>query len=275
MYISIHSLHSVLCWSSLGSIYRLYSIWVWSYKLGTTTFSAVYPSRLYRPSLAPAWSISAQPFSVFSRNVQSDWNRAIHRHLQDFLRTSLLSSVCLGLLSRLNFGALWSRLSRMSLYIAAFICPSTLTSFPVATAEKQPHCVMLPPPCFTVEVVLARGWAVPGFLQPWCSALRPKSLIFVLSLIEALLPHLLRQPALIRVLVVSHFHLSMTCSLCSLAHSMLQKCFCTVSFPRSVPQYYTVYRQFLGLNGLLCALTCTVKDHLYKGVYLSKSYPIS
>jgi len=53
---------------------------------------------------------------------------------------------------------------------------------------------------------------------------------------------LARQPALWRILVV-------------LQHSMLQKSF------RSVPRYNPVsevYRQFLELHGLVCALACTV-----------------
>ena len=38
---------------------------------------------------------------------------------------------------------------------AALIFPSTLTSLPVPAAEKHPHSMMLPPPCFTVGMVLA------------------------------------------------------------------------------------------------------------------------
>ena len=48
--------------------------------------------------------------------------------------------------------------SRISLYFAPFIFPAILTSHPVPAAEKHPHSMMLPPPCFTVGMV-------PGFLQ--------------------------------------------------------------------------------------------------------------
>jgi hypothetical protein len=44
---------------------------------------------------------------------------------------------------------------------------STLTSLPVPDAEKHPHSMMLPPR-FTIGMVLARWWAVPGFLLTWC-----------------------------------------------------------------------------------------------------------
>jgi hypothetical protein len=41
-----------------------------------------------------------------------------------------------------------------------------MTSFHVPAAQKSPHSMMLP--CFTIGMV-------PGFLQMWCLAFRPKS----------------------------------------------------------------------------------------------------
>ena len=42
--------------------------------------------------------------------------------------------------------------------LAPFIFPSILTSLPGSAAEKHPHSMMLPPPCFTIGMV-------PCFLQ--------------------------------------------------------------------------------------------------------------
>ena len=68
---------------------------------------------------------------------------------------------CLG--CELRFGVLleseplWSRVSsRISLCFAPFIFALILTSLPVPTAENHPHSMMLPPPCITVGMVLAR-----------------------------------------------------------------------------------------------------------------------
>ncbi len=90
----------------------------------------------------------------------------------------VILAVCLGSLS----WALWRRFSsRIFLYLAAFIFPSIATSRPVPAAEKHPHSMMLPPPCFTVGTVLDRWWAVPGFLHTYRLELRPKSYILVSS----------------------------------------------------------------------------------------------
>jgi hypothetical protein len=61
-----------------------------------------------------------------------------------------------------------------SLYFALFILASILTSLPVPAAEKYPYSMMVPPPFFTVGMV-------PGFLQKWRLAFRPKSSISVSS----------------------------------------------------------------------------------------------
>ncbi len=99
-------------------------------------------------------------------------------------------AVCLGSLScwkvnlrpSLRSWVLWRRFSsRISLYLAAFIFPFIATSRPVPAAEKHPHSMMLPPPCFTVGTVLDRWWAVPGFLYTYRLELRPKSSILVSS----------------------------------------------------------------------------------------------
>ncbi len=88
----------------------------------------------------------------------------------------VILAVCLGSLScwkvnlrpSLRSWALWRRFSsRISLYLTAFIFPSIATSRPVPAAEKHPHSMMLPPPCFTVGTVLDRWWAVPGFLHTY------------------------------------------------------------------------------------------------------------
>ena len=77
----------------------------------------------------------------------------------------VILAVCLGSLScwkvnlqpSLRSRALWKRFSsRISLYLAAFIVPSIATSGPVPAAEKHPHSMMLPPPCFSVGIVLGR-----------------------------------------------------------------------------------------------------------------------
>ncbi|XP_067363249.1 WD repeat and FYVE domain-containing protein 1 isoform X3 [Channa argus] len=53
--------------------------------------------------------------------------------------------------------ALWNRLfTRLSLYIAAFVFHSIVTSLPVPAAEKHPHSMILPTPGFTLGMVLAR-----------------------------------------------------------------------------------------------------------------------
>ncbi len=61
-------------------------------------------------------------------------------------------------------------LANISLYIMPFILPLTQTRWPVPELEKQPHSMMLPPPCFTVGMVFRGLNAFPFFarLSFWC-----------------------------------------------------------------------------------------------------------
>ncbi len=118
-------------------------------------------------------------FSLDHLRLAGDYHwTAIYRFLQRCLigsksqliesslsRSCIVLAVCVGWLScwkvnfqsSLRFWALWTRLSlRISLYLAAFSFPSSLITSPVPAAEKHPRCMMLPPPCFTVGMVLCR-----------------------------------------------------------------------------------------------------------------------
>ena len=76
--------------------------------------------------------------------------------------SSVALAVCLGSLSCCNVNlhhslksfALWSRFSSICLYLAPFSVPSILTSLPDPAAEKHPHSMILPLPCFPGGVVL-------------------------------------------------------------------------------------------------------------------------
>lgn len=62
--------------------------------------------------------------------------------------------------------------SQISLYITVFLFPSIATSHPVPAAQKQPHNMMLLPPCLTVGIALGRWSAVPVFVHTRCLELR-------------------------------------------------------------------------------------------------------
>ena len=65
---------------------------------------------------------------------------------------------------RVRSRALLTRFS-FKISLAPFSFPSTLASPLVHAAEKHPHSMMLPSPCFTIGLVLGRWWAVPGFFM--------------------------------------------------------------------------------------------------------------
>ena len=115
-------------------------------------------------------SVAAQLFSGPSRDVRlgsspgSGWATRTFRDLSQS-HSCVDLAVYLGLLScwKVNLHpslevlrSLEQVLSWISLYFAPFIFPSILTSLPVPASEKHPHSMMLPPPCFTVEMVSSR-----------------------------------------------------------------------------------------------------------------------
>ena len=162
---------------------HVFHTWIWG-------SSAILPCR--SSPVPSGWmvTVGGQPFSGLSRDAQlglgqgSGW--ASQEGSQLFRSHSfVILAVCLGSLScwkvnlwpSLRSRALWKRFSsRISLYLAAFIFPSI-----VPAAEQHPHSMMLPPPCFTVGIVLGRWWAVPGFLHTYRLELMPKSSILVSS----------------------------------------------------------------------------------------------
>ena len=101
-------------------------------------------------------------FQVFCRDVQSgsspgsSWATQGHSEICPEA-TSALSWLCaygLCLVERWTFSPVWgpessgAGFNQGSLYFAPFIISMILTSFPVPDAEKHPHSMMLPPPCF-------------------------------------------------------------------------------------------------------------------------------
>ena len=62
----------------------------------------------------------------------------------------------------------WIKLSsRVFIYFAAFILPSTFTRLPAPAAKEHPHSMMLPPPCFTMGTACLWWCAVAGIRQTY------------------------------------------------------------------------------------------------------------
>ncbi len=141
MYISIHSLCSILCWSIFGTNYSLKSFWVWCDKLWISAFGNNLPFFSSPRHLSSSVRLDGgrHTFSGFSRNIWlgsipgCGWT--IQGHSQSSLQATL--AVCLGslscwkvnLLPSLRFWMLWTGFSlRLSQYFGALSFSSTLMS---------------------------------------------------------------------------------------------------------------------------------------------------
>ena len=111
------------------------------------------------------WTAVFKSFQKISMGFESGLGLG-HSRTFTFLfwsHSSVALAGCLGSLSYWNVNlhgslksfALWSSFfSRICLYLAPFMVPSIPTSLPVPAKEKHPHSMMLPPPCFTLAMVL-------------------------------------------------------------------------------------------------------------------------
>ena len=173
---------TILCRSAFGRDFGFESSWVCLYRLCTSGFGDFLPFfladllKLCQLDGECHWTAIFKSFHRFSMGFKSElWLG--HSRTFTFLfwtHSSVALAVCLGSLSSCDVNllhslmsfVLWSRFSsRICLHLAAFIVPSILASLPVHAAEKHPHSMMLPPPCFMVRMVLDGWWAVIGFRQ--------------------------------------------------------------------------------------------------------------
>ena len=188
-------------WGTFDSNYSLIFSWEWCYRFGKLEYGVFFPffsadpQKLCQVRRERRCTDIFSSFHWFSMGFKSGlWLG----HSLSFIelssnRSLVIVAVCLGtdLCGTVNrqpswrSWALWSRFSsRMSLYNARFIFPTIKTRPPLPADEIHPQSMVLPPPCFTVGMVFARWWALPplpGSLQMWSLAFRPKSSILVSS----------------------------------------------------------------------------------------------
>ncbi len=161
-----------------GNNYGLRSFLVLCYKLCTSAlffffcffFIAVLLFRLSQGMSGWLGTIGGQPFIGFSKDVwlaQSPGSGWATRGHSWVVSKSLL--YCLGFVCRVIVmleGELSARSEVLSALNQVFIKDISIFNcihlyvfsdhFPSPSAEKHPHCMMLPPPCFVVRVVLFR-----------------------------------------------------------------------------------------------------------------------
>lgn len=61
----------------------------------------------------------------------------------------------------------WRFCAKTDWYLEVFMIPTILTKTAAPAEEKPPHTMKLPPPCFTVGVVLFGWWAYLVSVPPW------------------------------------------------------------------------------------------------------------
>ena len=190
----IQTLYSVLCWSTFGSDYSLESSWVWHYKLGTPVFGEFLPFFSADPLklrqvgwgalLYTYFQVSPEMFDLVQVQALAGPLKDIERLVQKPLLRGL---GCVLRVVVLLEGEPLAQSEVPSALEQVFI-----KDLSVPATEKHPHSIMLPPPCFTVWMVLARWWAVPGFLQTWRLAFKAKGFNLGFVRPENLVTHGLR-----------------------------------------------------------------------------------
>ena len=131
---SIQPPESILCWTTFRCNDSCKSFWVSLYQRCTCKIAQALPEIL-KLIWSGLWLGHSNTWICF------DLNHSI-----------VALAVCLGLLScwkvnlrpSLKFFADSHRLSKLVLYLAPSLFPSTQTSFPVPAEEKHPHSMMLP-----------------------------------------------------------------------------------------------------------------------------------
>ena len=126
---------------------QVFHTWIWG-------SSAILPCR--SSPVPSGWmvNVGGQPFSGLSRDAQLGLGHGLAGPVKNGHRVVPKPLLC-------YFSCVLRVIVLLEgepspLYLAAFIFPSIATSRPFPAADKHPHSMMLPPPFFTVGIVLGR-----------------------------------------------------------------------------------------------------------------------
>ena len=170
--ISIQTLYSVLGWSNLRQgVQSLLGYDATSFAhLDLGNFSAILLCRSFEPLSGWIETVSGQPISGLSRDFRlgssqgCGWAAQGHSQSISQSHSCAVLAVCLGVLScwkenrwpSRRSWLLWTRFSSRISLLCSVQLSLNPDSPPVPAAEKHPHSIMLPPPCFTVGMVVGR-----------------------------------------------------------------------------------------------------------------------